>query len=72
MQAEVSQKQTADGNWLTEVKVQSLPAIQKEPYSPALSELLPRIYFTPRNFSLKELKEVWITGKHTVHGNISY
>lgn len=29
MQAEVSQQQTADGNWLTEVKVQSLPAIKK-------------------------------------------
>ena len=56
MQAEVSQKQTADGNWLTEVKVQSLPAIQKEPYSPALSELLPRIYFTPRNFSFEGTK----------------
>ena len=56
MQAEVSQQQTADGNWLTEVKVQSLPAIQKEPYSPALSELLPRIYFTPRNFSFEGTK----------------
>ena len=56
MQAEVSQQQTADGNWLTEVKVQSLPAIKKEPYSPSLSELLPRIYFTPLNFSFERTK----------------
>lgn len=53
MQAEVSQQQTAEGNWLTEVKVQSLPAIRQESYSPALSELLPRVYFTPRNFSFE-------------------
>ena len=56
MQAEVSQQQTADENWLTEVKVQSLPAIKKEPYSPSLSELLPRIYFTPLNFSFERTK----------------
>ena len=56
MQAEVRQQQTADGNWLTEVKVQSLPAIKKEPYSPSLSELLPRIYFTPLNFSFERTK----------------
>lgn len=56
MQAEVNQQQMANGNWLTEVKVQSLPAIKKEPYSPSLSELLPRIYFTPRNFSFEGTK----------------
>ena len=56
MQAEVNQQQMANGNWLTEVKVQSLPAIKKEPYSPSLSELLPRIYFTPRSFSFEGTK----------------
>ena len=54
MQTEVSQQQTADGNCLTEAKVQSLPAINKEPYSPSLSDVLPRIYFVPRNFSFEK------------------
>lgn len=53
MQAEVSQQQTADGSWLTEVKAASLPAIRQEPYSPSLSELLPRIYFTPHSFTFE-------------------
>ena len=53
MPVEVSQQQAADGNWLTEVKIQALPALKKEPYSPSLSELLPRIYFTPRDFSFE-------------------
>lgn len=42
------------GNQLTEVKVQSLPAINPEPYSPSLVDVLPRIYFAPRNFSFEK------------------
>lgn len=74
MQADVNRQQMPDGNWLTEVKVESLPAIKKEPYSPAFSELCPRIFFTPQNFSFEGTRgsmESWKTFGQWQYGLLS-
>lgn len=52
--AVVKQQQTTDGNWLTEVSIESLPAIRQEPFSPSLADILPRIYFSPTHFSFEK------------------
>ena len=50
-QADISQQPTEDGKQLTQVLINNLPPISREPFSPKLNELLPRVYFVPETFT---------------------
>ncbi len=54
VQANVNQYKTKGNDWITEVHVSSVPPIKEEPFAPALTELLPRIYFAPTNFIFED------------------
>ena len=50
-QADISQQPTEDGKQLTQVLINNLPTISREPFIPKLNELLPRVYFVPETFT---------------------
>lgn len=50
-EAEVIQKTIPNGGVVTEITLQSIPALEYEPFGASLSELIPRVYFTPKKFS---------------------
>lgn len=50
-QPDISRQPAENGNLLTQVVLTALPAINREPFSPGLYELLPRVYFVPEAFT---------------------
>ena len=47
----VNKQTLPDGRQQLEVRIENMPALISEPFGPSLSEVLPRVYFVPENFT---------------------